>query len=629
MIKIENENFRDEHGRRLILRGVNLGGSSKVPAKPNIPSYVQEGFFDHRNVSFVGRPFPLEEADEHFGRLKAWGLDFLRFLVTWEAIEHEGPGIYDQEYLDYIYEIIKKAGEYDIQLFIDPHQDVWSRFSGGDGAPGWTFEAAGMDITGFADTGAAIVHNTHGDPFPRMIWGTNYNKLAAATMFTLFFGGNDFAPKTKVDGEPIQEYLQRHYLEAVKQVAHRVKDLPNVVGFDILNELSHGFIGWSHLDELQPFNRNGLTPSPFQGMALGDGYPQEVEEWSIGLTGVRKKGTKKVDPKGTRAWLEGCNCIWREHGVWDLDDQGNPELLQPYYFKRVNGEKISFNQDYLRPFINRFTREIREVVPETLIFVEHDVMDNPPQLSPEETEGMVYAQHWYDIVVLMFKKYLHWVGLDVDRKLPVIGPKQVERSFVQQLYNIKERGKQSLNGAPTLIGEIGIAYDLDNKRAFQTGNFSKQIKAMNRSMRAVELNNLSCTIWNYTADNTNERGDHWNDEDLSIFSRDQQDNPVDINSGGRALQAVIRPYARKIPGRPLYSHFDPFKRVFKFVFRHDPEVQMPTELFLPSYHYDGGCKVEVSDGTYEIDRENQVLTYHHTSKKDIHRVVISPAKRRG
>ena len=29
-------------------------------------------------------------------------------------------------------------------MFIDPHQDVWSRWTGGDGAPYWTLELAGM-----------------------------------------------------------------------------------------------------------------------------------------------------------------------------------------------------------------------------------------------------------------------------------------------------------------------------------------------------------------------------------------------------------------------------------------------------------------------------------------------------
>ena len=173
--------FKDEHGRTLILRGVNLGGSTKVPFRPDGATYVREGFYDHRDVSFVGRPFPLDEADEHFSRLRGWGLTFLRFLITWEAIEHAGPGIYDEEYLDYLVAVVRKAGEHGLHLFIDPHQDVWSRMSGGDGAPGWTFEAVGMDVARFSEAGAAIVHAIHGDPFPRMIWPTNYDKLAAAT----------------------------------------------------------------------------------------------------------------------------------------------------------------------------------------------------------------------------------------------------------------------------------------------------------------------------------------------------------------------------------------------------------------------------------------------------------------
>jgi aryl-phospho-beta-D-glucosidase BglC (GH1 family) len=85
-------------------------------------------------VSFVGRPFPLE-ADEHFARLRAWGFNFLRLLVTWEAIEHAGPSLYDETYLDYLRAVAARAGDFGFQLYIDPHQDMWSRFSGGDGAP--------------------------------------------------------------------------------------------------------------------------------------------------------------------------------------------------------------------------------------------------------------------------------------------------------------------------------------------------------------------------------------------------------------------------------------------------------------------------------------------------------------
>ena len=89
-----------------------------------------------------------------------------------------------------------------------------------------------MDITRPDATDAAFTHQMQGDPFLRMIWPSNYSRLGAATMFTLFFAGNDFALATTVDGEPIQDYLQRHYIDSVVQLARRLRDLPNVVGYD-------------------------------------------------------------------------------------------------------------------------------------------------------------------------------------------------------------------------------------------------------------------------------------------------------------------------------------------------------------------------------------------------------------
>ena len=82
--------------------------------------------------------------------------------------------------------LLEKALEHEIDLFIDPHQDVWSRFSGGDGAPAWTFEAAGMDVERFQQTGAALLHQERPDDFPHMLWANNYYRFAAFTMFTLF-----------------------------------------------------------------------------------------------------------------------------------------------------------------------------------------------------------------------------------------------------------------------------------------------------------------------------------------------------------------------------------------------------------------------------------------------------------
>src|SRR5262249_8056753 len=77
----------------------------------------------------------------------------------------------------------------------------WSRFSGGSGAPMWTFYAAGLNPPNFRATEAAMVQNLYPDPanYPKMIWSTNYTRFACQVMFTLFFAGSDFAPKAIID----------------------------------------------------------------------------------------------------------------------------------------------------------------------------------------------------------------------------------------------------------------------------------------------------------------------------------------------------------------------------------------------------------------------------------------------
>ncbi len=623
-VKTDGPWLKDEHGRTLILRGVNLGGSSKVPVKPNGATWNREGFFDHRNVSFVGRPFPLREADRHLGRLREWGFTFLRFLVTWEAIEHAGPGVYDEEYLDYVYAVVKKAGEYGIHLFIDPHQDVWSRFSGGDGAPGWTFELVGLDIARFTETGAALTHQEHGDPFPRMIWPANYGKLANLTMWTLFFGGNDFAPQTKVDGVPIQEYLQGHYINAVKQIALRLKDLPNVVGYDTLNEPSSGLISVADVSDMAGILQRGDSPTAFQAMLLGVGFPQEVKVWDVGLTGAKEKGTRLVNPNGVSVWLEGYEPVWKQNGVWGLDQSGKPQLLRSDHFARVGDRQVDFYRDYFCPFANRYAREIRSIKPETIIFVEGHFGKGDITWMPDDAPDIVHAAHWYDGLTLFSKNFTGWLAVDLFTQKLVIGPKKAQQSLVAQVAHIINISRQQMNDAPTLIGEVGIPFDMKNKKAYCTGDFSLQVKALDATMRALEANMVSFTWWNYTADNTNERGDQWNGEDLSIFSRDQQTGSGDIHDGGRALEAAVRPYARKITGEPLRMFFDIKRKVFEFEFRHDASIKAPTEIFVPRYQYPNGYSVQVTDGAHDIDQKSQTLTYHPTAGPGVHMICVKP-----
>ncbi len=622
---IDHGEIIDAQGRVLMLRGVNLGGSSKVPVIPDGSTYRADGFFDHHSVSFVGRPFPLEEADEHYSRLRSWGFNTLRFLVTWEAIEHAGPGNHDQAYLDYLYSVVKKAGEHGFFVFIDPHQDVWSRFSGGDGAPGWTLEAAGLDMTKFAPTGAAIVHQTHGDPLPRMIWPTNASRLAAATMFTLFFAGNDFAPATCVDGLPIQDYLQSHFLRSMQAVAERLSGLDCVIGYDVFNEPQRGYVGVKDLRADLDTLKMGPMPTPWQAIQLAAGFPQRVPIFPLGILGVPLKKHVLLNAERTSAWLPGRTCVWRENGVWDYDADGKPELLRPAHFACVGDRDVEFTRDYLLPFSRKYAEAIHTVAPRTMIFVENEVEDVSPVWPEASDHRVVYAPHWYDGITLITKRFFPFIGSDMRSRQPVFGRKAIRRSYARQLGIFREEGAVQMGGVPVLVGEIGIPYDLNGKQAYREGNFSAQSRAMDRSMKAIEDNLLNCTLWDYTSDNINQRGDRWNDEDLSIFSRDQQTDPTDLNSGGRALNAVIRPYPLATAGIPLRLEFDYQTAAFEYSFKDAGDgTATSTHLFIPNLHYPRGIKVWLSDGGYRHDPAQQLLEYT-PGKLDIHIIKVNPA----
>ena len=97
MITIKNNQFTDSNtGNTIIFRGINLGGDSKNPI--GLPTFHPKSLDPSEPISFVGRPFPLEEARIHLDRLKFWGFNLIRFVIVWEAVQPNHKDQYDQEY---------------------------------------------------------------------------------------------------------------------------------------------------------------------------------------------------------------------------------------------------------------------------------------------------------------------------------------------------------------------------------------------------------------------------------------------------------------------------------------------------------------------------------------------------
>lgn len=458
-LRVEGKTFRDANNREIILRGINVAGDAKYPKTPDMSSQGYEGFFDPK-VSFIGRPFPLEDADLHFERLRNWGYNTIRYIFTWEAIEHAGPGIYDQEWVDFTIEIIRVAKGFGFYVFMDPHQDVvshllravyctsclkvinadcqkWSRLSGGSGAPTWTLYAAGLNPRSFKNTQAALVQNTWENPaeFPKMLWCTNYTRLACQTMFTLFWAGKDFAPKAIIDGVNIQQYLQDHFIAAIKYLAqqiHDAGDLENdvVIGWESINEPHKGLIGVQDISAIpsEQHLQLGTSPTAFQSMLMGSGRPCTVKTWAFGKFGPYKKGKERIDPKGESVWLPvdyddtqyGWHrdtgwrlgeCLWAQHGVWHPNENEGTLLQKDYFSKNPRtGEKLNyevFTNTYFMSHYRAYKAAIRSVCIDTIMFCQPPVMEVPPNLkgTPDDDPNMVHAVHFYDGLTLLTK---HW-----------------------------------------------------------------------------------------------------------------------------------------------------------------------------------------------------------------------------
>jgi endoglycosylceramidase len=190
---------RDPDGRAVILRGVNLAGAHK--AKP-----------------YFGFHQPAD-----FARLSQdWGMNSIRFLIIWAAIEPE-QGVYDDAYLDQVRERMDWARDAGLSVVLDMHQDLYGEGFNGDGAPRWTCDESHY---------AAYT--------PTTPWFVNYLDPEMVACFDHFWTTPE---------------LRDHYVEAWRRVAARLGDHPAVIGFDPMNEPYWGSqpTGTFDAEVLEPF----------------------------------------------------------------------------------------------------------------------------------------------------------------------------------------------------------------------------------------------------------------------------------------------------------------------------------------------------------------------------------------
>jgi endoglycosylceramidase len=112
----------DELGRRVILRGLNVGGRSKMP--PFVPFEIAS------NADVPGR------AEQLMAAVRKLGANGIRLTLSWEALEPQ-RGVFDSAYIGRYRALLDAADRAGLAVIIEFHQDVFQAAFCGDGFPEW------------------------------------------------------------------------------------------------------------------------------------------------------------------------------------------------------------------------------------------------------------------------------------------------------------------------------------------------------------------------------------------------------------------------------------------------------------------------------------------------------------
>ena len=309
----------DPAGRTVLLRGVNVGGlidywTGAVDNKPPFPidSAAYIGACPQNFVAVEAPPLcevdpgagppgvPADTSQDDLAQMRANGVDMVRLALSWSLLEPQ-PGVYDKTYVARIAQVVGWARQQGIYVLLDMHQDAYSRYIAGatvptlppliasprgyDGAPRWAVVTDGTPV--FAAGGVREFD-------PAVQWA-----------FTNFWLNRGLAyPRGQAPGTGLQD----HYIGAIAALARRFHDDSTVVGYEVMNEPSPGFLPFGTMETgyLYPFYRRVIDAIT----GAGDGLPCPASTPAVAACGYPDLGIHDtrhaffVEPDAVRNFVD-------------------------------------------------------------------------------------------------------------------------------------------------------------------------------------------------------------------------------------------------------------------------------------------------------------------------------------
>jgi hypothetical protein len=407
------------------------------------------------------------------------------------------------------------------------------------------------------------------------------------------------APEALADVD-VKTHLQDAYGRLWQQIACRVKDLPNVAGYDLMNEPSNVFY---YLGAAALFASTGVTDEA-RTLLVGLLGKADGEKLFDILTGLRLfpplPSTSDPEYASKKA------VILKEWGLDKVDALG------------AIGLNNSFDWNYMRPFYDGIAKRILAVDPKALIYLEGAM--GGPGLALSGTGSLtrpdsipvgqiVHAPHFYPDIMPF---------LSIGFRPRCFAPEEIRwRDYTSNLAAGMSTATWALGHVPAVLGEFGTwfnfcAYEDDPAARAMGPVFAEQV--LDSIYEGLEALGLSHMQWVYSPDPDPDYGDWFDHEDFSIRGYDGR---------WRGELAWARPFARAVAGKPIAAHFwsdghdfEPLEHAGEvppyreYEVRYErKETAAPTEIVIPDVQYPDGFFVWVSDGRCAFDPASRILSH--------------------
>lgn len=450
-------------------------------------------------------------------------------------------------------------------------------------------------VTGLPENAATdMFHMTKtSDMMPWTMWGVNtVTSLDVQRCFASFFAGHKIYPDRRIEGMNLTDYLQENYKLAFVELAKRVKDKPNVIGYDIMNEPMTFFIVMAAVAAFLETGAVETVDAVVKSIA-GEELGGRIFEILVGLS-ILPPVPKDEEDKAQ---------IIKDWGFEGADLMAMVEI------------NLGFDRDYLQPLHERVGKAIQQEDPEAIIWFESGMglgtfLGESPQWNmymtrPEGIKQAVFAPHWYPDI---------YPFIGINQPPREFGTEQWKyQDFTDELEAILHKVELSMSNVPVVLGEFGTYYNFNGIEKSIKDDYRISSQILDNYYRALEKLNMSHMQWCYSPENDHEYGDGWDLEDFSVIDPDW--NP-------RGHYAFVRPFARATSGRKLESRFhSPYEYIepekgkpvptSRFTLQMaSKETNAATEIFVPRLQYPDGFYVWVSDGVCYYDDSRQLLLWY-------------------